>query len=75
MTKSVKKRKYQRQQLKHQETVIGLRSTNHRFKNTATKRKEYWENISKRQYRNEIKNKHKINCIKTKRTRRERKDK
>ena len=33
-------------------------------KNTAAKRKGYWENISKRQCRNEIKNKRTTNHIK-----------
>ena len=41
-----------------------------RFKNTATKRKGYWKNISNRQCRNEIKNKHTGNHNKTKGTRR-----
>ena len=43
---------------------------NQRSTNTAAKRKGYWENISKRQCRNEIKNKHTRNHIKTKRARR-----
>ena len=46
------------------------RPTNQRFKNTATKRTGYWENISKRQCRNESKNKHTRNDIKTRGTRR-----
>ena len=50
------------------------RPKNQRFENTATKRKGYWENISKRRCRNEIKNKATKNHTKTKGTRREGKE-
>ena len=57
-------------QKQQQKECIRQRPANQRSINTATKRKGYWENISKRQCRNEIKNKHTRNHIKTKRARR-----